>query len=155
MRALARDWVRLCQHVRTRATNRLPTCSSVGAHALSQLADKNNTGRVKRGILYTGNVETVMNLRDFPFDLCAVQLNIESISHWSTRDGSNYGSLAFGCTYKLRKICEKGERIEAQTGAGRASPIGRPTTHCHCVCVHVACACARVSLLQARLGLAS
>ena len=66
-------------------------------------------GRLKRGTVYLGCVETLMSLHDFPFDVDRVDLQFSCMSHWRSLDGEQLANTPRGRTYRLRPTREKGE----------------------------------------------
>jgi uncharacterized Tic20 family protein len=66
-------------------------------------------GRLKRIINYGVSVPFSMNLRDFPFDIQTLTVDIATISHWSLRDRSDHGSLPKGQSYSLTPVTAPGE----------------------------------------------
>jgi hypothetical protein len=69
-----------------------------------------STGRLKRGVTYTGVVNRPQNLRDFPFDIGCVVVSFESMSNWMLLDGSKSGNVpAANRKYKLQPVSLKGE----------------------------------------------
>jgi hypothetical protein len=67
------------------------------------------SGRLKRGTTYSGDVETLLCLRDFPFDVDRVDLAFSCMSHWRTLDGEQVANCPRGRTYRLRPTRQKGE----------------------------------------------
>ena len=67
------------------------------------------TGRLKRGRNYSGTVDNPMDLLKFPFDMDKIELEFQTISHFSTYDGERSGQIPKGRSYRLRQIQEVGE----------------------------------------------
>ena len=66
-------------------------------------------GRLKRVIIFSGQVSNPMDLRDFPMDVDSIDLDFVTSSHWKTFDQSLDGGRPAGVSYRLRKICQPGE----------------------------------------------
>ena len=66
-------------------------------------------GRLKRVIIFSGQVSNPMDLRDFPMDVDSIDLDFVTSSHWKTFDQSLDGGRPSGVSYRLRKICQPGE----------------------------------------------
>lgn len=67
------------------------------------------SGRLKRGYRYKGTVSNPMDLRNFPFDVDGIDVQMLTVSTWETFDCTAGGDLATGRSYHVRKISRPSE----------------------------------------------
>jgi len=67
------------------------------------------TGRMKRGLEFTGCIDNVVDISLFPFDIDRVTCEFFSASSWMSYDQTMTSQVPNGQTYQLREVREQGE----------------------------------------------
>ena len=67
------------------------------------------TGRLKRGLVISGNVNNPMSLREFPLDTETSEVSLSSNSRWSTLNFALGGEIPAGELYMLHRVEDPSE----------------------------------------------